>query len=56
MRAFLLCQEFRSFMRNPVKPRLGLANVKRVVELHGGSVSLESTPQQGGCFIVTLPA
>ena len=34
---------------------LGLALVAKLVELHGGSVSLESDPGQGSRFIVTLP-
>ncbi len=34
---------------------LGLFLVKRMAELHGGRVSVESTPQQGSRFIITLP-
>jgi len=34
---------------------LGLALVAKLVELHGGSVTLESEPGKGSCFIVTLP-
>ena len=34
---------------------LGLALVAKMVELHGGSVSVESTPNLGSCFILTLP-
>jgi PAS domain S-box-containing protein len=34
---------------------LGLALVAKMVELHGGSVTLESEPGQGSRFIVTLP-
>lgn len=34
---------------------LGLALVRRIVELHGGSVSLESELGQGSRFTVTLP-
>ncbi|HEX8709821.1 MAG TPA: ATP-binding protein [Pyrinomonadaceae bacterium] len=34
---------------------LGLAIVKQIVEGHGGSISVESTPGQGTRFIVELP-
>jgi len=34
---------------------LGLAMVKRLAELHGGSVTLESTPNEGSAFRVWLP-
>ncbi len=34
---------------------LGLALVKRIVELHGGQVSVTSTLQTGSCFMVDLP-
>jgi signal transduction histidine kinase len=34
---------------------LGLALAKALVELHGGSVTVESVFSQGSCFTVTLP-
>ena len=35
---------------------LGLALTKRFVELHGGSIRLESEPGQGSIFIFILPS
>ena len=35
---------------------LGLAIVKRIAELHGGEVSVCSTPGQGTCVTLTVPA
>lgn len=35
---------------------LGLAIVKHIIELHGGSVSVESQPSAGSTFRITLPA
>jgi signal transduction histidine kinase len=35
---------------------LGLAVVRRVVEQHGGTVSVTESPLSGARFVVTLPA
>jgi len=35
---------------------LGLAITRRLVELHGGQLNLESKPASGSCFYFTLPA
>lgn len=35
---------------------LGLSLVKNIAELHGGRVTLESTPGSGSVFTITLPA
>ncbi|MES2070216.1 MAG: response regulator [Pseudomonadota bacterium] len=34
---------------------LGLALIKRLAELHGGTVGVASAPEQGSCFAVWLP-
>ena len=34
---------------------LGLTLTKRLVEMHGGSISVESAPGKGSCFVFTIP-
>jgi len=35
---------------------LGLSMVKRIAEMHGGYMTLESQPDEGSCFTLNLPA
>ncbi len=55
----LVFEEFRQasgdVLRKAEGTGLGLALVKRFVELHGGSVALHSVPGQGSTFTITLP-
>jgi signal transduction histidine kinase len=55
----LVFEEFRQasgdVLRKAEGTGLGLALVKRFVELHGGTVTLDSAPGQGSTFRVVLP-
>ena len=44
-----------SLARQYVGTGLGLSLVYRMTKLHGGGVAVESTPNQGSCFTVSLP-
>ena len=44
-----------SIIRKYGETGLGLSNTKRLVELHGGKVSVSSKPGYGSCFTITLP-
>ncbi len=57
-----LCKLFQSFVqidsrlsRQYAGTGLGLALVKRIAELHGGSVNVTSKVAQGSCFQVRIP-
>lgn len=51
---------FEQFFRGSSNPNregsgLGLPLAKRIVELHGGAVTVDSTPGKGSTFTITLP-
>jgi signal transduction histidine kinase len=46
---------FRSTKKTGAHVGLGLPNVRRIIDAHGGSVSVDSTPGRGSIFIIVLP-
>jgi signal transduction histidine kinase len=46
---------FASTKRTGAHVGMGLPNVKRIVDAHGGQVSVESTPGKGSTFRIALP-
>ncbi len=43
------------FTTTPGSPGLGLAVCKRIVEQHGGAISVQSRPREGTRFVIALP-
>jgi two-component system sensor histidine kinase HydH len=43
------------FTTKPGGVGLGLANVHKLIEAHGGEIEVESSPEQGSSFIIRIP-
>jgi signal transduction histidine kinase len=55
----LIPRLFEPFVRGSERPDsygLGLATVKRLVDAHRGTISVQSTPESGTTFVIRLPA
>ena len=46
---------FRSTKKTGAHIGMGLPNVRRIIDAHGGNVSVESAPGRGSVFIIELP-
>ncbi|MGF1535200.1 MAG: ATP-binding protein [Elainellaceae cyanobacterium] len=51
----LIFDRFRQTKDRRAGSGLGLYLSRRILEEHGGTVAVQSAPDQGSCFIVTLP-
>jgi signal transduction histidine kinase len=48
-------QAKNQLLRKPKGSGLGLAICKRILELHGGQIRVQSEPGKGSCFTINLP-